>query len=113
MLSHKFILGSSPFLVWLLFLSANMRGFEEKPLSLDGYFNQARELEKRGNFSAAEKVYQAAMAASPDRPEILKRLGIIYQTEFKFDESIDAFQKVLQQAPEYPEVNFYLGLSYF
>ncbi|PYV22488.1 MAG: hypothetical protein DMG24_16640, partial [Acidobacteria bacterium] len=43
----------------------------------------------------------------------LKRLGIVYQTELKLQESIDVFQRVLHGAPQYPEVNFYVGLSYF
>ena len=58
-------------------------------------------------------MYRRAAEAFPNQPEVLKRLGLIYQTELKFRESIDTFQKVLQQAPQYPEVNFYFGLSYF
>jgi len=83
------------------------------PQSLDDYFSQARELEKREDYAGAERVYQEAAKSYPNQPEILKRLGIIYQTELKFQESIDSFQRVLQGAPQYPEVNFYLGLSYF
>src|SRR5437870_4714750 len=79
--------------------------------SLEDRFRQAKELEKREDYAGAEKIYQEAAANYPQQPEILKRLGLIYQTELKFPESIDSFQKVLQQAPQYPEVNFYLGLS--
>ena len=80
---------------------------------LEDYFRQARELEARQDFAGAEKVYRAAAASFPKQPEVLKRLGLILQTELKFQESVDMFQQVLQQAPQYPEVNFYLGLSYF
>jgi len=83
------------------------------PQSLDDYFSQARELEKREDYAGAERVYQEAAKSYPNQPEILKRLGIIYQTELKFQESIDSLQRVLQGAPQYPEVNFYVGLSYF
>ena len=83
------------------------------PQSLDDYFRQARELENREDYVGAEKIYQQAAANYPNQPEILKRLGIVYQTELKFQESIDTFQRVLQQAPQYPEVNFYQGLSCF
>jgi tetratricopeptide (TPR) repeat protein len=79
---------------------------------LDDYFRQARELEAKQDFAGAEKVYRAAAAGFPKQPEVLKRLGLVLQTELKFPESIDTFQQVLQQAPQYPEVNFYLGLSY-
>jgi tetratricopeptide (TPR) repeat protein len=51
------------------------------------------------------------MAAFPNQPEVVKRLGIIYQTEQKLDASIEAFQKVLQVAPSYPLVNLYLAVS--
>ena len=80
--------------------------------SLEDYFRQARELETREDFSGAEKVYREAAANFPKQPEVLKRLGLVLQTELKFRESIGTFQQVLQQAPQYPEVNFYLGLSY-
>src|SRR5262249_10168365 len=80
--------------------------------SLDGYFRQARDLEARQDYAGAERVYREASASFPKQPEVLKRLGLILQTELKFQESIDVFQQVLQQAPQYPEVNFYLGLSY-
>ncbi len=81
--------------------------------SLEDYFRQARELEARQDFAGAEKIYREAAASFPKQPEVLKRLGLILQTELKFRESIDTFQQVLHQAPQYPEVNFYLGLSYF
>jgi len=79
---------------------------------LEDYFRQARELEARQDFVGAEKLYRAAAASFPKQPEVLKRLGLILQTELKFQESIDVFQQILQQAPQYPEVNFYVGLSY-
>jgi tetratricopeptide (TPR) repeat protein len=96
-----------------LLLSDSASAAFETPRSLDEYFNQARELETRQDFAGAEKIYQAALAAFPNQPEILKRLGFVYQTELKFQESIETFQTILQQVPEYPEVNFFMGLSYF
>jgi tetratricopeptide (TPR) repeat protein len=81
--------------------------------SLEGYFGQASEAEKREDYAGAERIYLEAAKDYPNQPEILKRLGIVYQTELKFPESIDTFQKVLDGAPQYPEVNFYQGLSYF
>src|ERR1017187_2767821 len=83
------------------------------PQSLDEYFSQARALEGSENYAGAERVYLDAAQNYPHNPEVLKRLGIIYQTELKFNDSIDAFQQALQVDPKYSEVNFYLGLSYF
>ena len=81
--------------------------------SVDEYFSQARALEGSQNYAGAEQVYRDAAKKFPQNPEVLKRLGIIYQTEIKLPESIDTFQQVLQIDPKYPEVNFYIGLSYF
>ena len=99
-------------LLVLLLCSGGMAA-QSTPQSLDEYFRKARDLEQREDYAGAERLYQQAAADYPKQPEILKRLGIVYQTELKFQESIDAFQKVLQDAPQYPDVNFYLGLSYF
>src|SRR3989442_14948196 len=74
--------------------------------TLENFLTEAVELEKAQNYSGAEKVYQQARMAFPDQPEVLKRLGILYQTELEFPESIDTFERVLNQAPQYPEVNF-------
>lgn len=96
-----------------LFLCCSAALSQANRPSLDDYFRHARELEKREDYAGAERVYQEAARNYPNQPEILKRLGIVYQTELKFRESLDAFQKVLHQAPQYPDVNFYEGLSYF
>lgn len=103
---------ASLFLIPLLF-SCNLTLAQAGSKSLDDYFRLAKGLEDRSDFAGAEKIYVEAAANFPQQPEILKRLGLIYQTQMKFQESINTFQKVLQQAPQYPEVNFYLGLSYF
>ena len=81
--------------------------------NLNDYFKQARDLENKQDFAGAEKVYVDAIELFPNQPEILKRLGIVYQTQFKFQESIDTFERILKQTPEYPETNFFLGYSYF
>jgi tetratricopeptide (TPR) repeat protein len=81
--------------------------------SLESFLARAKELEKREDYEGAEKLYQQALIVFPDQTELVKRLGIVYQTELKFADSIDAFEKALRANPKYPEVNFYLGLSYF
>ena len=73
---------------------------------------QARTREKAGDYAAAARVYEQAMALAPGNSEVLKRLGVLEQTELKFDDSIENFQRVLIRDPQYPEVNFFLGVSY-
>ena len=74
---------------------------------------QARAAEKTGDYQAAERVYFQALALAPGNLETLKRLGILQQTELKFGESIESFKKLLAHEAQYPEVNFFLGVSYF
>jgi tetratricopeptide (TPR) repeat protein len=79
---------------------------------LNGLLEQARTHEKAGDYAAAARVYQHAIALTPGNPEVLKRFGVLQQTELKFDDSIEKFQQVLGRNPQYPEVNFFLGVSY-
>ena len=81
--------------------------------SLDTLLGQARTEEKAGDYLGAARIYQQALALAPGNLEVLKRFGILEQTELKFDNSIARFRQVLAVNPEYPEVNFYLGVSYF
>jgi tetratricopeptide (TPR) repeat protein len=79
---------------------------------LNALLEQARTREKAGDYAAAARVYEQAMALFPGNSEVLKRLGVLEQTELKFDDSIENFQQVLVRDPQYPEVNFFLGVSY-
>jgi tetratricopeptide (TPR) repeat protein len=79
----------------------------------DALLQQARIAEKAGDYASAARVYRQALAIAPGNLEILKRLGVLEQTELKFDDSIGHFRQVLAVNPKYPDVNFYLGVSYF
>jgi tetratricopeptide (TPR) repeat protein len=100
-------------LVLLTLSSSPMKSMAAAPQqSLDDVLSEAKQLEAKQNYAGAIKAYQQGLRAFPNQPELLKRLGIMYQTELKFAESIQTFQKVLQIDPQYPETNFYLGVSY-
>src|SRR6266852_3856997 len=47
---------------------------------------QARSEEKTGDYAAAERTYRQALTLSPDSLETLKSLGILEQTELKFED---------------------------
>ena len=81
--------------------------------SVDALLEKARGEENAGNYEAAENIYRQALAVAPKSLELLKRLGVLEQTELKFDESIQLFKQVLAGDPSYKGVNFFLGLSYF
>lgn len=81
--------------------------------TVDSLLDQARTQEKSGNYAAAEQIYRRALAAAPDNLEILKRFGILLQTELKFADSIQCFQRILSSDPNYSQANFFLGVSYY
>ena len=97
----------------IFFATANVIYTQTKSDSLESLLNQAFELEKGKNYSAAEGVYRKALHISPDDPEILKRLGLVCQQQGKFAESIEIFQKIIARAPLYPGVNVLMGISYY
>src|ERR1700720_3123252 len=59
--------------------------------NLELLLEQARGEEKTGDYAAAERIYRQALALAPDSLEALKRLGILEQTELKFEDSIRLF----------------------
>jgi tetratricopeptide (TPR) repeat protein len=79
---------------------------------LTAQLDQAHALEMKGDYQSAERIYVQALERAPENLEILKRLGIVEQTELKFPESIAHFKRVLAQDAHYPGVNFFLGASY-
>ena len=80
---------------------------------LKSLLEQARTYENGGDYAAAERVYEQALALAPENLETLKRLGVLQQTELKFGDSIELFHRVLARDAQYPETNFFLGVSYF
>src|SRR2546428_13492239 len=97
----------------LILLFSNSSLSQTLAPTLEGLLARAGQLEKSQDYAGAEKVYQQALMAFPNQPETLKRLGILYQTELNFPQSIESFEKALEKSPQYPEVSFYVGLSYF
>jgi tetratricopeptide (TPR) repeat protein len=81
--------------------------------NVEALLEQARGEEISGDYAAAERIYKQVLALAPESLETLKRLGVLEQTELKFDDSIQLFKQVLANDPRYPGVNFFLGVSYF
>ena len=96
-------------LLWVLFPGISLAGL---PADVKALLDQARACEKAQDYAGAERSYRQALILAPDDPEVLKRLGILQQTELKFPESVEVFRRVLSISAQYPEVNFFLGASY-
>ena len=99
-------------LISVLLLIVSPRQSFGQPADVKSLLDQARVYEKASDYKSAEGSYRQALALTPNDPEVYKRLGILYQTELKFQESIEAFQRALSFSAQYPEVNFFLGASY-
>lgn len=97
------------FRIGLLLLLAEQAAAQN---DLPALLERARSDERAGDYAGAARVYQEAIALAPGNLEVLKRVGVLEQTELKFDESIERFQQVLGRDPEYQDVNFFLGVSY-
>jgi tetratricopeptide (TPR) repeat protein len=80
--------------------------------TLNPLLEKAREAEKSGDFPGAERIYLQALQLEPENSEVLKRLGVVEQTELKFDKSVLHFKTILSRDRNYFEVNFFLGVSY-
>lgn len=90
-------------------------GLKAFPISADdvkSLLDQARTYEKAEDYQSAERVYRQALALAPDDPEVLKRFGVLYQTELKFTDSIELFQRALRASHQYPGANFFTGVSF-
>jgi len=94
-------------------ISATSTGAAQSQNNVEALLEQARGEEKTEDFAAAERTYKQALALAPNNPETLKRMGVLLQTELRFDDSIQSFKLVLGIDPAYPGVNFFLGVSYF
>jgi tetratricopeptide (TPR) repeat protein len=92
--------------------SVSAAGCAQKDVAAN-LFKQAQVYEQAQNYSAAERAYHQVLASDPANTEALKRLGIVEQTELKFHDSIKDFQRVLRGHPDYRQVNFFQGLSYY
>jgi tetratricopeptide (TPR) repeat protein len=81
--------------------------------SLETLLTQATGKVQQQEFEQAEKLLQQGLTTYGDHPDILKVLGTVYQSQGRYQESIDVFLRILKRAPVYPEVNLFLGVSYY
>lgn len=81
-------------------------------VDLQSSLDRARACEKAEDYAGAERAYQEALSRAPRNPEVLKRYGILLQTELKFSQSVEILDRALAVDSQYLQVNFYLGVSY-
>ncbi len=68
---------------------------------------------QKGNYSAAQSVWNRALAADPGNADILVDLGTVKVNSGQPEASVDDFLRVLRKDPENIKALSYLGLAYF
>src|SRR2546421_11827074 len=76
----------------------------------DHYLASAKKAEAAGDFHAAEKEYEKALAIRPDG-EIFQRLGLVRHMQNEFDRAIPAFEKAIRLKPELWGAYLFLGID--
>jgi len=66
----------------------------------------------RGDVATAEKAYLRALAVSPDAPDLLYNLGVLYYAQRQFDMAARNFEGVLKGDPANMRALQFLALSY-
>ena len=99
-------------LVVLLGTSNVTSGQSTLEISIQQHFTAAREAEKRGDLTTAEREYRAVLKLSPDLAEVSSNLGLVYYLQRKDGEAIKVFQEALKRKPELVAANLFLGMTY-
>jgi tetratricopeptide (TPR) repeat protein len=81
------------------------------PRTIAETFAQAVSLHRQGRTAAAETLYQAVLAESPDHPGALYQLGILRLQQEAFDDALGLLRRVLDQGPNSAEANVYFGVA--
>ncbi len=76
-----------------LLLCLAFSGLVAQAADVKSLLDRARAYEKAEDYTGAERTYQEALTLAPDDPEILKRFGVLEQTELKFQDSIELFDQ--------------------
>jgi tetratricopeptide (TPR) repeat protein len=74
---------------------------------------QAKAAELKGDFPGAAALYQKILAARPNQPEILQRLGLDYYLSGRFGDAIPVLAKAEKLDPSLWGSDLFLGISYY
>lgn len=77
---------------------------------LDQYLASAKKAEAAGDFHAAEKDYEKALAIRPDGG-IFQRLGLVRHLQNEFGRAIPAFEKAIRLKPDLWGAYLFLGID--
>ncbi len=98
-------------LATFLLLSALAAG--QSPLDKAMVLQQGAKLVGEGQLSAAQDVYEKALQASPQDPDFLFELGMVFFRQRNWPKAAETFQGDLNSRPANVKALFYLAETYF
>jgi len=75
-------------------------------------YDQGVEANNNNDFQKALSLFEQALSADPDNPDILNMLAHAQRKIGLIDESIANYKKALELRPRFPEAHEYLGEAY-
>jgi tetratricopeptide (TPR) repeat protein len=75
----------------------------------EAWFQQGLSAQSKGQRARAVECYQRALAADPDRPEVLNNLGVLSLEQNRFDEARALFIRAIAQSPAYARAHLNLA----
>jgi tetratricopeptide (TPR) repeat protein len=76
-------------------------------------FDVGRELQRHGEYSAAEQSYRTFLRQEPRSVPALANLGVVLSHQGRFQEAIEAYRKALSIAPGALPVKIDIALAYY
>jgi tetratricopeptide (TPR) repeat protein len=80
-----------------------MQDFPKGDGGPDSPFDQALARHRAGDLPEADRLYRAALAAEPGRPEVMRYLGLLEQERGRFNEARGLLTAALQAQPNDPQ----------
>lgn len=74
---------------------------------------QGMELQRADDLAGAVKAYDAALAADPNRVDVLTDLGVVLARQGKYEQAIGSYRKALLISPEFAPAQLNLALAYY
>jgi tetratricopeptide (TPR) repeat protein len=84
---------------------------EAQKVQMSSKYETALQLHQQGQIKDAIKIYEEALLASPDNPEILINLGAAYQTDKRYDQALQKYEEALTLDPNSAVIYYYIGTT--
>ena len=76
-------------------------------------FARGVELQKKGDYPAAQLAYEASLRPFPKRIDALSNLGVVLAHQGKYEEGIQRYIDALKVDPKQNSIRLNLGIAYF